>query len=492
MPTHYFNFTSRDNEKRYLKTNNELLKRSLAKRVKNQEDLEGELKKVSREKQLQKEEIERLKIENEKLRRERDMYRKMLFKENRKQQPQEPSCRFTPTQIHTRGAKIGHVGHGRTLPQLDPDVIQRVFLTHCPSCHNPLSRTESIDTHTVEDIPPPNLTPMQIVKYEKERQWCTTCNKEMVTTHPEEIPGARFGLNLVVSIMVLKYGAKVSLDSIVLLLKQNYALQISKGEIIHLLHKTKGWLGTQYDQIKTAIRSSPVKHADETGWRVAGINSWIWGFMTKREVYLSVEESRGKGIPEEILKNSHPEDVLVRDDYAGYTKLPFKHQSCWAHLLRKSHEAAIDQNASEEVQVLHQTLKKQFTLLDETVKQPFNQTDRKLIHAQAWNTIQKIISQKYTNLDAQAIQTRIKHQGKNLLTALLYNNVPLTNNLAERSLRKIVVIRKMSGGSRSWNGAKTTAINMSVYQTIQAQNLPLIPTLKEYLLTGVNQASGKI
>ncbi len=500
MPNNYFNFSSTDNEKRYLKTHNEQLKRSLVIRIKNQKELEKELREANKEKQLKQEEIEKLKAEMEKLRKERDMYRKMLFKENvksqkfpSKDQSEKPdgSDRFTPPDKSKRGARVGHLGHSRKLPQVDPDIIKRTFLTNCPNCHNSLNRTDTIDTHTVEDVPPPQLTPIQVIKYDKERQWCKSCNKEVVATHPGEIPGVRFGLNLVVYIMVLKYGAKVSLDSITLLLEQNYSLKVSKGEIINLLHKTRKWLGNQYEQIKLSVRASPIKHADETGWRVEGINSWIWGFMTKDQFYLSVEESRGKGIPEEILKGSHPDDVLIRDDYAGYAKLPFKQQSCWAHLLRKSHEAASDQNASEEIRTLHQSLKELFVILDDTIKLPFNIQHRKLIHNQAWNNLSGIISHKYVNYDAKTIQVRIKHQGKNLLTALLCDGVPLTNNLAERSLRKIVIIRKMSGGSRSWDGAKTTAVNMSIYQTIQAQNLPLMPTLKEYLLSGINQTSGK-
>ena len=497
MSRYSLKYKSLDDEKRVLKIHNEQLKRSLVIRVKNQQELEKELKRANRDSELKQEEVEKLQAEIEKLRKERDMYRKMLFKENVKSESlpgkdqSEGVDRFTLPDKTKRGGKVGHTGHGRKSPQVDPDKTLRVFLTNCPTCNNPLKRTDSIDTHIVEDVPPPDLTPTQIIKYEKERQWCKTCNKEVVVVHPEEILGVRFGLNLIVYIMVLKYGAKVSLDSIVLLLEQNYNLTVSKGEIINLLHKTRKWLGAEYENIKLAVRASPIKHADETGWRVMGINSWIWGFMTKTQVYLSVEESRGKGIPEEILKGSHPDDVLIRDDYGGYTKLPLTHQSCWAHLLRKSHEASVGQNASGEMKTLHQTLKEIFAILGITTKQPFNIQQRKITHQQVWDKLIKIIDQKYTSLDAQTIQTRIKHQSKNLLTALLHDGVPLTNNLAERSLRKIVVIRKMSGGSRSWNGAKTTAVNMSIYQTIQAQNLPLIPTLKQYLLTGINQTSGK-
>lgn len=500
MPKYFLNYHSLDDEKRYLKTHNLQLKRSLEKRIKNQEDLEEELRKVKREKASNEvklnSEIEKLKAENEKLRKQRDMYKKMLFKENAKKQDlcgkdlKSKLDRFAPVEKVQRGGSSGHQGYSRKLPQRVPDKIFRVFFNHCPHCHHPLKRTFSIDTHTVEDIQSPTLTPIQVIRYEKERQWCSFCQKEVVATSPEEIPGVRFGINLIIYIMLLKYGAKVSLDSILLLLQQSYDLNISKGEVINLLLKARLWLGTAYDQIKDEIRASPIKHADETSWRVLGINSWIWGFMTKQHIYLTVEQSRGKGIPEEVLANSDHQDILIRDDYAGYSKLPLKHQSCRAHLLRKSHEASTDVNASEEVKQLHQTLKGLFNLLDETVKRSFDLNERENFYQSSWRKLSQIISCHYLSQDAKDIQTRIKKQGKNLLTALLVDGVPLTNNLAERALRKVVVLRKVSGGSRSWGGVKTTSVNMSIIQTIQAQDLPLIPTLKEYLLNGIHQPLG--
>ncbi|MBI4130425.1 transposase, partial [Candidatus Roizmanbacteria bacterium] len=58
------------------------------------------------------------------------------------------------------------------------------------------------------------------------------------------------------------------------------------------------------------------------------------------------------------------------------------------------------------------------------------------------------------------------------------------NNHAERVIRPLVVTRKISGGSRSVQGAQTHMVNMSVFQTIKLKNQPLTPTLKEYLLNG--------
>lgn len=86
--------------------------------------------------------------------------------------------------------------------------------------------------------------------------------------------------------------------------------------------------------------------------------------------------------------------------------------------------------------------------------------------------------------DTKKIQVRMRNQGNNLITAILFEGVELTNNLAERGIRKAVVVRKISGGSRSNLGAETFAINMSVIQTIRMRNQPLIPTLHNLLLNG--------
>jgi len=76
----------------------------------------------------------------------------------------------------------------------------------------------------------------------------------------------------------------MSYDGITLLLFHTYTLRISPGALIQILYRAKEYLGWKYDLIQDAVRASPVKHADETGWRVDGITSWVWAFLTKKEV----------------------------------------------------------------------------------------------------------------------------------------------------------------------------------------------------------------
>jgi len=137
---------------------------------------------------------------------------------------------------------------------------------------------------------------------------------------------------------------------------------------------------------------------------------------------------------------------------------------------------------------LHKKLKTLFDLLTEDISQPFNQEVRQELYGWYLKDIEKIINTHFECSDTKRIQTRIRNQNVNLLTALLYDGVSLTNNAAERAIRPMVVTRKISGGSKTPNGAKTHAVNMSIIETIVKRKLALLSTLQDYLLNG---ATGK-
>jgi len=111
-------------------------------------------------------------------------------------------------------------------------------------------------------------------------------------------------------------------------------------------------------------------------------------------------------------------------------------------------------------------LKKMFGELDMAIREPFDEKERKIAYAKYAKQIASIIERNYQSEDAKAVQTRIANQKTNLITALLHENAPLTNNHAERMIRPMVITRKISGGSRSGKGAATHAVNMSVIQTL--------------------------
>jgi len=472
-------------EVRKLRTHIAVATRSRIAQKSRGDKLESEVKdKEQKIRDLEKEN-QKLKSEIEEIKKQRDTYKGMIFKPN--QVSQKILEEISDKKKKTRGGQTGHSGFGRKLPG-KVDQTFRIFFHHCPKCKAPLKRSKAAISHTITDIPLPTETQALVTKYDSERQWCTNCQKE-VSAHPSGvIPNCRLGVNLIGQVLVWKYRNKMPLFTIKDSLSNSFGVKISAGGIQQIFHRVKKYFGKNYEQLLKEIRGSPVKQADETSWRISGSNGWLWEFLTHDVVYYTIEETRGKGVPETILAGSKGTDVLVRDDYSSYQKLPINHQSCWAHLLRESRTEANLEFASKEVKALHQELGDIFAKLKEITNRPFDQTERHQEYLTYSEKLGEIATRDFNMVDAKKIQTRIKNQGNNLLTALLFPNVPLTNNHAERNIRPMVISRKISGGSRSTNGAETFAVNSSILQTIKLKHQPLYPTLRKLVLEG---ATGK-
>ena len=71
----------------------------------------------------------------------------------------------------------------------------------------------------------------------------------------------------------------------------------------------------------------------------------------------------------------------------------------------------------------------------------------------------------------QALAKRLLRHEDELFQFVLVAGLSADNNLAERSIRPLVVIRKISGGSRSEEGTKTRLALASLFETWQARGL---------------------
>src|SRR5205085_7598225 len=74
-----------------------------------------------------------------------------------------------------------------------------------------------------------------------------------------------------------------------------------------------------------------------------------------------------------------------------------------------------------------------------------------------------------------------KHRGE-LFVFVQYPDVPPDNNAAERAIRPHVVLRKVSGGTRSKQGSDTQAILLSLFGTWALRGLDLLSTCRHMLV----------
>ena len=474
-------------EKRILTVHNQQLVKSHQLQKKKAERLEKDIKKQNRVIKQKDKKITQLEEELEKAKVTITNYKQMLFKQHKHGSEDKEKAERTTSEEReetkqtkkTNGQKKGHKGYGRKKPEkIDQEIS--CFLLHCPDCGNTIARGTSTHSPTVTDIP--HWKEMQAIttQYTIDYQWCNSCKKALTAVPFGVIPESRIGINLFLMILIWRYQLRLPFKKITEILFWQYGIHLSPGGLVGISKKARKYFGKRYDNLLLEIRGAPVKHADETTWGMDGLLYWCWIFLTENVVYYTIEETRGKGVPQRILTDAI--GILVRDGYAAYQKLPLIQQACFAHVYRKARDSAQAKGASQETKALFTEIKQLYGLLAEDIKRPFEQTEREAFHAAYKKDLEKIAKRSYEHEDAKRVQTYIANLGDKLLTALLYENVPLTNNAAEQAARQIVIGRKISGGSRSKEGAKTHAVNMSIQQTILKQNLPLFQTLESYLL----------
>jgi hypothetical protein len=333
--------------------------------------------------------------------------------------------------------------------------------------HECLCGTEVTRKHTVmyyeEDIPIP--AKKIVKKHIVEKAYCPTC-KHWLSACPLPNHKVILGRNTQKYICYLNVMCRLSFTQIQNVLSDTYALKVSQGEIVKILEREAVHLRPFYEQLKMKIRGEPGVHLDETGWKlfIDGDRSYSWvmsGTESKESVFL-VGESRGKGNANALLGENF-DGFVVSDDYGAYRTLR-KHQLCWAHLMRKFRDMAY---SGEIPDIQRKQCKEEYAKLCEVyddlrqhrITERYDEFAERLA---LLSTIKPNDPKKSVR-----IKTTLRKNIPNYLTCLADPRIPLTNNQAERSLRHLVLKRKISFGSLNKRTAENLGILLSVLLSLK-------------------------
>jgi transposase len=351
-----------------------------------------------------------------------------------------------------RGRPPGHAGASWSLPTVEAQVVE-LELSRCPDCGGRLSPVIDVQEHTVVDLPE-RIDPV-VTTYRHERRYCARCKKTMRAPRaPDEPPQGHFGIRLLTRIAEWKTQVGIPFTKIHALLASVFGIEIPRSTLPSLVQRVGRWLLPVHRRLIEAVKVAPTAHADETSWPVSGKNGWAWLFATKEISVFVMEPTRAAIVPKRIL-GEHFGGTLVSDDYGVYLDLAEDRQSCWAHVLREAKEVAAVSRAPVAIQ------------LRERLQDIFE--DAEIVSAASEGLAPKVLEREIVRIDrrladlckgrsnvagVEHLKNRIARQRRALLTYLRRPGVEPTNNLGERRIRKLVVVRKVSGGSRSWDGAR--------------------------------------
>ena len=213
------------------------------------------------------------------------------------------------------------------------------------------------------------------------------------------------------------------------------------------------------------MRKVRTKHSDESGWRIDGINHYIWLFITNEIALYKIRKGRGSEVPYEVLRKQKNR-VIICDGFAAYTKLTKLAgcviQLCWFHILKNSRKHK--KNYPDEATKIHNELKKIYALA-----KSYNHkaTDKQVENLK--QEIKWLAYPVYKHQEVKGFLNTLLKRIDDLFRFTQDKKVAGDNNLAERGLRKAVIIRKISNGSRSDKGAEILEVLLSIVETAKLQ-----------------------
>lgn len=244
---------------------------------------------------------------------------------------------------------------------------------------------------------------------------------------------------------------------------------------------------SSYYDLKESLRASLGVHIDETSYKVVSPDSqggnYAWSMSSiEKDNYNTVfalGKNRGKGNATCLLGENY-NGIGVSDDYPAYTntfKLG-KHALCWAHPHRKfrdlKNSSSLEESKKEACKVFYDKFSKLYSELIEA-NTTLNQNrakleEREVVRNRLETKLRKILAVDKFNKDEptklRTLKATMLKKIDRYLVCIKEEDVPTTNNKAERSLRHLVIKRKKSFGSKTAKGAQIMSILYSVVMSL--------------------------
>jgi len=427
-------------------------------------------------------EVARLRKENDKLKRELEKVKKEFeeFKAKHTQTVSElrKALKIKADKIENpkpAGAKEGHKAYTRHIPARI-DYIKEHKLSRCPECNTKLGATQEIRSRYVTDIK--LVSRVRNTRHDIHRKYCPTCKKMVEPDVPNVLPHARFGLNLMLLVMYLRLGLRLPGNKVCEFLLTMYNLTMSEGEVVHILKQLVIAFGPYYAQLENMVKIARIKHTDSTSWRINGKNYFAWVFIAAGVVLYKIRKRNNSRVPLSVFGTKQKGMILVIDRHSALRALAekahFLLQLCWAHILADSKDLA--KNFGAEGRYVHQKLKEIFEMASSFQGKGTPE------HVDALKAeILALTLRHYKHITIRRFVNNLWKRDINSLFRFVTDpEVNPTNNLSERELRHLVIIRKISNGSRSTR-ANATAMLLSVIQTLRMNKKNPLLEMQEIL-----------
>lgn len=297
---------------------------------------------------------------------------------------------------------------------------------------------------------------------------------------------------LVAYLMDMKYNKGMPLYRIEQSMKQEGILFPRNTYARWMIECSDRYFVKVYEYLHAVLLKYEILNADETrhfvfseGRKDSELKyTYVWMFRTgiteEKCIVLYVHKGGRSGtIATDFLKGYR--GYLQTDDYGGYNKVEAIRVLCHAHVRRKFADIVKAQKGCGSVEVAAEVIKKYKAIFTEDSKiRKENGADYETIKQERESKIRPKMDELFTYLEGinanpsgelyKAIQYAISNKA-DLYRVFEDGRLELTNNLAERSQKPVIIGRKNSLFMGSPRGAQSSAVIYSLVQTAKENGL---------------------
>ena len=388
----------------------------------------------------------------------RELQKRLRKYENPHTPPSKDERKSNTSFVSKTGLAVGKkTGYkGATRKREEPTDFINCFDNICSQCgkHNKPAKVKS---KIYEEIPDPQ--PIKIIKAE----WgfyecgCGHCWE----SKPVEVPDKGiFGKNLQTQITLLRFDDRLPLRKTISAIERQYKVTLTSKAVYDVTKRVADKATLYYEKIKQKIRRTTNLHIDETKIKIQGKTHWLWIFRSRKNVFFVIHKERNRNVLDEILGYSY-RGIIICDGLSAYEQYTKYLQRCWAHILRETKEMA---EKYDDAKPMHQWMKDLFALV-KSVSVKDSQRKRNRLYRRCIQEMRWLIEKFSSYRHLAKVVTTIKNGLDFWFTRILHPQIEPTNNNGERSLREMVVIKKIIGTLRNQDGADVMAKMMTLIST---------------------------
>src|SRR5215210_9391760 len=386
----------------------------------------------------------------------------------------------------------GQPGHpGKTLRRTEtPDATIDHYPQVCTACGTALTAAMATDhvARQVFDLPEPR--PLIVIEHRAHACHCAACGRQTRADFPAEVTApVQYGTRVAAFVLYLLHYQLLAEKRLAAAMADLLGVTLVTATIARTSQEAAQRCQGFADAVCDHVAAAPLKHLDETGFRIGGKTQWLHIASTVLLTFYRTSPKRGS-----LLANVT--GIVVHDHWKPYYTLAgVLHALCNAHHLRELKALVeIEEDWARRMQRLlrracHATnlardrgmpLKPSLIACIERCYDTLL-AEGLAFHAAQPALVSAAVAARHRGRPARRVGhnllLRLSTRKQDVLRFLTDPRVPFSNNLVERDGRMMKLRQKISGGFRSEAGAEDFAVIRSLLSTARKQGWDLLHTL---------------